>query len=96
MKQFKRVVLVAVVCLSAGPASLRVGGAAGPPLLGILQSELQRNLESLKKEPSPPYFVSYAVHDERTTGGATLARRLPLGRRPNRAAPVRVRGLLRI
>ena len=68
MKQFKRVVLVAVVCLSAGPASLRVGGAAGPPLLGILQSELQRNFESLRKEPSPPYFVSYAVHDERTTG----------------------------
>jgi predicted Zn-dependent protease len=60
-------VLVAVVCLLAGPASWQSSGAASPPLLGILQSELHRNLESLKKAPSPAYFISYAVHDTRTT-----------------------------
>jgi hypothetical protein len=34
---------------------------------GILQSELRRNVELLKKEPIPPYFASYTVHDLRTT-----------------------------
>ena len=68
MRNLRRAVLVAVLCLLTGPGSLRVRGAAGTPLLAILQSELQRNVAILKNEPSPPYFVSYAVHDARTTG----------------------------
>jgi len=68
MKDLRRQALVALLCVFAAPGSPGIRGAAGTPLLGILQSELQRNIEVLKKEPAPPYFISYAVHDERTTG----------------------------
>lgn len=53
MKTLKPALLVALLCLLGGPGSTRVGGASGTPLLGILQSELQRNIEVLGKEPSP-------------------------------------------
>src|SRR5436190_15871226 len=67
MKTLKWLALGVSISLLAGPGSRTIRGAAGTPLLGILKSELQRNLEVLKKEPTPPYFASYAVHDARTT-----------------------------
>ncbi len=45
--------------------------AAADALLALLKSELQRNLDGLKKEPVPPYFASYAVHDVRSTSVRT-------------------------
>ncbi|HTL03139.1 MAG TPA: TldD/PmbA family protein, partial [Vicinamibacterales bacterium] len=37
------------------------------PILGILQSELQRNMQVLKQQPVPAYFGAYTVYDERNT-----------------------------
>ena len=60
------VILVALACAIGGPGVQPVRGADSP-LLGIVQSELQRNFAGLKREPVPPYFISYTVHDTRTT-----------------------------
>jgi TldD protein len=45
-----------------GPA---VPGRAAPTL-PILQSELQRNFDVLRKSATPAYFIGYTVHDEHT------------------------------
>jgi len=66
MKGLRLVILVALACALAGWDSQPVRGA-GSPLLSIAQSELQRNFGGLKKEPVPPYFISYTLHDMRTT-----------------------------
>ncbi len=66
MKRLRLLIFVALAAGVFGPASQPVGGA-GSPLLGIVQSELQRNFEGLKKEPVRPYFISYTLHDTRTT-----------------------------
>jgi TldD protein len=63
----KRVLLAGLVAITAGLASAPVRGATGSPLGDILESELQRNFVRLAKEPIPPYFLSYTVHDLRTT-----------------------------
>ena len=73
MKQFARVALVApfilaaVVCLSPGPATEARQRTNDAPILGILQSELRRNFEILRKDATPAYFMGYTVHDERST-----------------------------
>lgn len=41
--------------------------AKSPALLDILQAELTRNVEVLKKEPVPPYFVAYTVYDTQSS-----------------------------
>ena len=52
------------------PSGARIAGqaraaapAAADPLLPILTDELQRNMEGLKGEATPPYFASYTVYD---------------------------------
>src|SRR5688572_15467848 len=73
MKHFARVALVApfilaaVVCLSPGPATEARQRTNDAPILGILQSELRRNFEILRKDATPAYFMGYTVHDERST-----------------------------
>src|SRR5262245_10370151 len=67
MTRPSRAGLAAFVCALIALISQTGGSAAGTPLLGILQSELQRNFDGLKGQPAPPYFVSYSVHDTRTT-----------------------------
>ena len=66
MKRLRLVILVVLACSLTGQAQQPARGA-GSPLLAIVQSELQRNFEGLKKEPVPPYFISYTLHDMRTT-----------------------------
>ena len=66
MKRLRLVILVVLACSLTGQAQQAARGA-GSPLLAIVQSELQRNFEGLKKEPVPPYFISYTLHDMRTT-----------------------------
>src|SRR5665213_2205415 len=59
----------AVAALVVGLAAQRsqaVAGATPSPLLGILQSELQRNFTGLKNEAVPPYFLAYTVHDTKS------------------------------
>lgn len=41
--------------------------APPPPLLSTLRAEMDRNLEVLKKESVPPYFIGYSVTDTRAT-----------------------------
>jgi len=66
MKGPRLVILVALACAITGWGSQPVGGA-GSPLLSIAQAELQRNFSGLHQEPVPPYFISYTLHDMRTT-----------------------------
>jgi TldD protein len=66
MKRLRLVILVVLACAITLWGSGPVRGA-GSPLLGIAQSELQRNFGGLKNEPVPPYFISYTLHDTRTT-----------------------------
>jgi TldD protein len=66
MKGLRLVILVALACAITGWGSQPLAGT-GSPILGLAQSELQRNFDGLKKEPVPPYFISYTLHDTRTT-----------------------------
>jgi predicted Zn-dependent protease len=73
MKHFARVALVAplilagVICLSPRPAPEARQRTADVPILGILQSELRRNFDILRKDATPAYFLGYTVHDDRST-----------------------------
>jgi TldD protein len=71
MKDYKRVVCVAVLCLvaaqGAAPGLVVVHGATDTRALAILQTELQRNFQALKKQDAPAYFISYTLHDMRST-----------------------------
>ena len=58
-------ILIGVCLVVAG--STGVHGAPDDVLLDILQAELERNFDVLATEPVPPYFLSYAVNDRRTT-----------------------------
>jgi TldD protein len=67
MRVFRRVSLVALVFIIV-TSGLYTRAAAPDPLLTILQSEMTRNLDVLKKESVPPYFASYTVADQRSAG----------------------------
>jgi TldD protein len=65
----------AAVCLLTGPASAPIEGAMDARTFAILQAELQRNFDVLRKQETPAYFISYTLHDTRSvvlqaTGGA--------------------------
>ncbi len=71
MNRFKRVTLVSCLTLCGvcglAPASGMLARQRGSeaPVIGVLQSELKRNFDILKKEATPAYFIGYTVHDER-------------------------------
>ncbi len=69
MKDARRAALAALVCAVAaqGASPVLVRGAADTRALTILQSELQRNFQTLKQQPAPAYFISYTLHDQRST-----------------------------
>jgi TldD protein len=68
MQRFTRAAVVIIfLCLVTGPASAPSQGAADPRAFSILQSELQRNFQVLSKQDAPAYFMSYTLHDTRTT-----------------------------
>jgi predicted Zn-dependent protease len=50
---------IALVCLADGM------GAQPAPLVGVLQSELQRNMQVLGRQPVAAYYGAYTVHDTR-------------------------------
>ncbi len=72
MKHFTRMALAfllawsSVICLGPASGVQASQRASDTPLMTILQTELRRNHDILRKESSPGYFVGYAVHDERT------------------------------
>jgi predicted Zn-dependent protease len=57
----------------AGHGPVRGQTPAAADVLGIMQGELQRNLQALGDDPAPAYFISYTVHDTRTTRVAASA-----------------------
>ena len=62
--------VAALVCLVEGttarlPAQSRVEGSNA--VLGILQTELTRNIDVLRQQPVPAYYAAYTMHDSRTT-----------------------------
>ena len=63
---FRRALLVSAVVVIAGSVPM-ARSATDTGLAQVLQSELRRNFDRLAKEPVPPYFVSYTVHDLRNT-----------------------------
>ena len=67
MKIFKRAAVVVLLCAIQGAGARRVETAGASPILGILQSELQRNMQVLKQQAVPAYFGAYTVYDERNT-----------------------------
>jgi TldD protein len=67
MRSLKPFILTALLCLVAVEASQPVQGASSAAVLAMLQSELQRNFQVLKKEPVPAYFIGYTVYDQRST-----------------------------
>ena len=58
--------VVVLLCLIEGAGARSTQTAPGP-ILGILQSELQRNMQVLKQQPVPAYFAAYTLHDTRST-----------------------------
>ncbi|MCM3879045.1 MAG: TldD/PmbA family protein [Vicinamibacterales bacterium] len=58
---------IALLCLLEVASARRVHTAPATPVLGILQSELQRNMQVLKQQPVPAYFAAYTVYDSRST-----------------------------
>jgi TldD protein len=67
MKVYTRVACVVALCLAAVPGSAPVRAAADTRALALLQSELQRNFQALRKQDAPAYFMSYTLHDTRST-----------------------------
>jgi predicted Zn-dependent protease len=58
---------IAVLCLLEVASARRVHTAPASPILSILQSELQRNMQVLKQQPTPAYFAAYTLYDSRST-----------------------------
>jgi TldD protein len=60
----KPLTIVALVVLLCAVDGQRVARSAGSPVVGILQSELQRNMQVLKQQSVPAYFGAYTVFDQ--------------------------------
>ena len=66
MKNLKIASAAVLLCVLQGAGAHTLHGAASP-IMGILQSELQRNMQVLKAQDVPAYFGAYTVYDERST-----------------------------
>jgi TldD protein len=58
--------LVLLVNFSIPIHDLRAQTATPSPVLGAMKAELNRSLQTLKSQPTPPYFLSYEITDDRT------------------------------
>jgi len=59
--------LAAAVAMLLVPApGMQAQSTPAPPLLAIMQTELQRSFGALSREATPAYFIGYTVHDEHT------------------------------
>ena len=69
MTKFRFAPVVLLVCLfCAAPKSLiNLDAQSQPAVLSILQSELLRNVDVLKRQPVPAYYAAYTLHDSRNT-----------------------------
>ncbi len=60
----KRYLLLALLVASTAAAQTRKAS----PMLDALKTELARSMEQLKKQPNPPYFLSYEVVETEAAG----------------------------
>ena len=72
MTKLRFLTVAVLVCVVEGAAAQSPGTAAGradgpDAIVGILQSELIRNIEVLKQQPVPAYYAAYTLHDSRHT-----------------------------
>jgi TldD protein len=67
MKKSKRSAVLVLFCVIQCAGGRTIQSAPASPILGILQSELQRNMQVLKQQPVPAYFAAYTVYDSHTT-----------------------------
>jgi predicted Zn-dependent protease len=63
MNRSRVLCLVSIFLVSC--AGLRAQQAASDPVLTAMQQELDRSLRNLKNTPTPPYFLSYQLTDNR-------------------------------
>ena len=49
------------------PCALSLSAQSRPGIMGILQSELTRNVAVLGQQPVPAYYAAYTLHDSRST-----------------------------
>lgn len=57
---------VALLAAPAGPAEKPAQNP--PPLLQAMKDELDHSLEALRKQPTPPYFLSYEITEMQNVG----------------------------
>ena len=62
MKSLKLVIFAVGLCLTQQSGVQPIQAAS--PVLGVLQTELQRNFSVLNKEQTPAYFMGYTVHED--------------------------------
>jgi TldD protein len=71
MTKFRFAAVAILVCVPVGPSpfALPCGlhAQSRTDIIGILQSELSRNVDVLKRQPVPAYYAAYALHDSRST-----------------------------
>jgi TldD protein len=67
MRRLSRLAIILIVLVGATESAHVQSTLTEASLLGIMQAELQRNLDTLKTAPNPAYFVGYTVHDARST-----------------------------
>ena len=66
MKKLRFSAGVVLLCLLEGASARPAQTASSSPILGILQSELQRNMQVLAQQPVPAYFAAYTLYDSRS------------------------------
>ena len=64
MTKLRFAAVTVLVCLVEGVGAQSPGQSA---IIGILKSELSRNVDVLKRQPVPAYYAAYALHDSRST-----------------------------
>ncbi|HWT81348.1 MAG TPA: metallopeptidase TldD-related protein, partial [Candidatus Methylomirabilis sp.] len=64
------ILLFFAVMAAAGALPTWGEGRRASPVMDAMQVELEREMKVLGKEPTPPYFLSYEITDDRTAGAS--------------------------
>jgi len=57
---------ILITCLALTNKVARAQGAVASPVLQAMKAELARSIGTFKTQPTPPYFLSYEITDDRT------------------------------